>query len=94
MLLPQEAAEEEEKELTPDEMGRKIASQWTTDPEAADSTQSSTPAPAADTAEEVRALACVVTYQKHVSRCCVMNMKQQAAHRVAPLYLQLTPPRR
>lgn len=38
----QEAAEQEEKELTPDEMGRKIASQWTTDPEAAGSAQSTT----------------------------------------------------
>ena len=34
----QEAADkEDERELTPDEIGRKIASQWTTDPDAAGS---------------------------------------------------------
>ena len=33
----EEADKEEERELTPDEIGRKIASQWTTDPNAASS---------------------------------------------------------
>ncbi len=33
----EEADKEEERELTPDEIGRKIASQWTTDPDAAGS---------------------------------------------------------
>lgn len=33
----EEADKEEERELTPDEVGRKIASQWTTDPDAAGS---------------------------------------------------------
>ena len=33
----EEADKEEEQELTPDEIGRKIASQWTTDPDAAGS---------------------------------------------------------
>ncbi len=33
----EEADKEEERELTPDEIGRKIAAQWTTDPDAAGS---------------------------------------------------------
>ena len=37
MMMQDEAVEEEERELTPDEIGRKIASQWTTDPDAAGS---------------------------------------------------------
>ena len=39
--LQKEADKEEARELTPDEMGRKIASQWTTDPDAAGSGDSS-----------------------------------------------------
>lgn len=39
--IQEEADKEEERELTPDEMGRKIASQWTTDPDAAGSGDSS-----------------------------------------------------
>lgn len=39
--MQKEADKEEERELTPDEMGRKIASQWTTDPDAAGSGDSS-----------------------------------------------------
>ena len=35
--MQEEADKEEERELTPDEIGRKIASQWTTDPDAAGS---------------------------------------------------------
>ena len=50
-VCAQEAVEEEEKELSADEMGRKIASQWTTDPDAAGSRQSS--APASDTDDRV-----------------------------------------
>ena len=33
--MQEEADKQEERELTPDEMGRKIASQWMTDPDAA-----------------------------------------------------------
>lgn len=35
--MQEEVDKEEEQELTPDEIGRKIASQWTTDPDAAGS---------------------------------------------------------
>lgn len=42
--MQKEADKEEERELTPDEIGRKIASQWTTDPDAAGSGDSSDPA--------------------------------------------------
>ena len=35
--MQEEADKEEERELTPDEIGRKIASQWTSDPDAAGS---------------------------------------------------------
>ena len=38
-LLQEAAEEEEERELSADEMGRKIASQWTTDPDAAGSSE-------------------------------------------------------
>ena len=37
LLLQGEADKEKEREMTPDEIGRKIASQWTTDPDAAGS---------------------------------------------------------
>ncbi|KAL3130419.1 hypothetical protein ABBQ38_008242 [Trebouxia sp. C0009 RCD-2024] len=40
-VLKEEADKEEERDLTPDEIGRKIASQWTTDPDAAGSGESS-----------------------------------------------------
>lgn len=40
--LQKEADKEEARELTPDEMGRKIASQWTTDPDAAGSGEEGT----------------------------------------------------
>lgn len=41
MCVQQETDKEEGRELTPDEIGRKIASQWTTDPDAAGSADSS-----------------------------------------------------
>ena len=41
MCVQEEADKEEDRELTPDEIGRKIASQWTTDPGAAGSGDSS-----------------------------------------------------
>ena len=41
IMITQEEAEKEQEELTPDEIGRKIASQWTTDPDAAGSSSES-----------------------------------------------------
>ena len=41
VFLQEEADKEAERDLTPDEIGRKIASQWTTDPDAAGSGESS-----------------------------------------------------
>ena len=43
---------EEEQELTPDEIGRKIASQWTTDPDAAGSSVHSDSAEADEEIQE------------------------------------------
>ena len=49
--------QEEGKELSADEMGRKIASQWTTDPEAAGSAQSA--APTSDATSQVMMNLCL-----------------------------------